>query len=340
MSRNGSAPSASLSSLSGGSAIAAIMSGIGPKPTLAPPDLAGAAAAAAGTTGAAAGVDKGAAGAGAGDKGSAAGGSSGGSDGKAAGADAAAAASAGAAYRPAGLPDHLYGAKNEETIDKLFTAVDGFRKIEGDRGAVPKDPAGYGFQPSDKLKPFAQNFDKDPLFGKTREIALGAGITDKQFQNFVAPLLEHMIDGGMVDKPVDANAQLLTLAPAGTYANDKEKGTAAAKRVNDNIAWADGAKAQKTFGDQSDAIADFLAAGAASDPRAHHLVEWLKAQSEGGGPNLNPGGGGAAGGFTAAGYDALLAEGNKLTAGSPEYKAWQSRKSEYAKKLWGEGPAA
>lgn len=312
------------------------MSGIGPKPFLAPPDLAGAAAAAAGDGGA--GGDKGAASGG--DKGSAAGGSSGGNDGKAAGADAGDKASAGAAYRPAGLPDHLYGAKNEETIDKLFTAVDGFRKIEGERGAVPKDPAGYGFQPSEKLKPFAQNFDKDPLFGKTREIALGAGITDKQFQNFVAPLLEHMIDGGMVDKPVDANAQLLTLAPAGTYANDKDKGAAAAKRVNDNIAWADGAKAQKTFGDQSDAIADFLAAGAASDPRAHHLVEWLKAQGEGNGPNLGAGGGAAAGSFSEAGYTALLTEGNKLTAGSPEYKAWQGRKTEYAKKLWGEGPAA
>jgi hypothetical protein len=198
------------------------------------------------------------------------------------------------AYRPEGLPDHLFGATEKETIDKLWGAQKGVRDEIATRGAVPKDVAGYTFEPTEALKPYAANFDKDPLFGKTREIAMKAGITDKQFQNFVAPLLDHMVTSGMVDAPVDANAQLLQLAPPGTYASDQEKSAAAAKRVQDNIAWADGAKAQKTFGAQSDAIADFFVAAAASDPRAHHAIEWLRGQ--GGEAKVLFGGNGGGGG--------------------------------------------
>lgn len=174
------------------------------------------------------------------------------------------------------MPDHLVGANDRETLDKVFKAFDGFRRGEAERGALPKDPASYQFTPSDKLKPFTENFDKDPVFAKARDIAHKAGLTDKQFNGFLVPLLESFVDGGLVDKPVDAQGQLMSLAPAGEYADDNAKKAAASKRVNDNTAWVDGAKAQKTFGDKSAEIADFLAAAAASDPRAHLAIEWLR----------------------------------------------------------------
>jgi hypothetical protein len=181
-----------------------------------------------------------------------------------------------APYRPEGLPDHLVGANDRETLDKVFKAFDGFRRGEAERGALPKDPAGYQFTASDKLKPYTGDFDKDPVFGKAREFAHKAGLTDKQFNGFLVPMLESFIDGGLVDKPIDAQAQLMSLAPPGEYADDAAKKTAASKRMADNTAWIDGAKGQNSFGGNSAPIAEFLAAAGASDPRAHQLIEWLR----------------------------------------------------------------
>lgn len=206
---------------------------------------------------------------------------SGGGAGPAAGGQApgggAAAHTPPAAYRPEGLPDHLAGANERETIDRLFKAYDGARKTLGDRGAVPDKPEGYTFEPSDKLKPFVQNFDKDPVYAAVRGIAHKAGMDAKQFQAFLPAVLEHFVDAGLVDAPVDAKAMLRTLAPreAANLA-PAEQEQAAARRVSANTAWVDGAKAQGTLPGE---VAEFFAAALASDPRAHHAVEWLRGQA-------------------------------------------------------------
>jgi hypothetical protein len=178
------------------------------------------------------------------------------------------------------LPDHLAGANDRETVDKLFKAFDGYRRSEADRGAVPKTAADYAFDASDKLKPFVQNFDKDPVYAAAREIALKAGMTDKVFKAFIPGLLEHLVEGGLVDQPIDAKAQLRALAPSNVAGDDAAKEAAASKRVRDNVAWVDGAKAQGAFGDPNDPgakeIADFFASTLASDPRAHRAIEWLR----------------------------------------------------------------
>lgn len=201
-------------------------------------------------------------------------------------------------FRPEGLPDHLLGKTNEETLTNVFKAFDGLRRNEGERGAVPKDAAGYKLDFGDKVKPYVTNFDKDPVYKETLAIAHEAGLTDKQLNKFLPKLLEKMVDGGLVEAPVDANAQLLSLAPPGQYADDKAKSAAAAKRVNDNIAWVDVAKSDehKTFGSNSKQIGEFLAAAVASDPRAHLAIEWLRGKENPVGPAINLGGGGGGGG--------------------------------------------
>lgn len=64
-------------------------------------------------------------------------------------------------YRPTGLPDHYAGASDQETIDKLFGVVNGFRQKQGDASAVPTNGDGYSFELSDVLKPYVDHFDKD-----------------------------------------------------------------------------------------------------------------------------------------------------------------------------------
>lgn len=187
----------------------------------------------------------------------------------------------GAPFRPEGLPDHLLGKSDKETVEKLHKAYTGARTAVGERGAVPKDVAGYKFEPDDALKPYVANFDSDPVYGKVREAALAAGITDRQFASFLPGVLKTFIDGELVAAPVDAKAQLRSLAPPDlpATATDAEKEAAASKRMQNNIAWVDGAKAQAMFPTDKDGkspIAEFFAAAMASDPRAHQAVEWLR----------------------------------------------------------------
>ncbi|KIZ47391.1 hypothetical protein OO17_04595 [Rhodopseudomonas palustris] len=163
---------------------------------------------------------------------------------------------------------------------------------------VPKTAAEYQFEASDKLKPFIGNLDKDPVFNSTRELALKAGITDKQFKAFLPAVLEHFVDGGLVDQPIDAKAQLRAMAgPNAANLDEAAKEAAGAKRVSSNVAWVDGAKAQGMF---PDPVAEFFAASLASDPRAHEAIEWLRGKSAEPKPAL----GGASGG-SAAGAEAL-----------------------------------
>lgn len=219
------------------------------------------------------GAAAGGAGAGAGGNAGTGGGDAGGAAG-AGGGQSGGGSRAPSPYRPDGLPDHYFGGSDKETIDKLFGAVNGFRTKQGEAGAVPEKADAYTLDASDKLKPYIGNLDKDPVWGKTREIFHKAGITDKQFKATLGPLLEGLIDGGLVAAPIDPKAVLKTMAPeALSNGTDEEKIAAGAKRVQDNIAWADGAKANKALPED---VASFLATSAADNAAANKLIEWLR----------------------------------------------------------------
>ena len=61
---------------------------------------------------------------------------------------------ASAAYRPEGLPDHLLGKDERETIDKLFKAYGGAREAIAKFGAVPEAPDKYEFTPAEAVAPY------------------------------------------------------------------------------------------------------------------------------------------------------------------------------------------
>lgn len=287
-------------------------------------------------------LDEKAAGGGAG----AGGGDGSGGDGKGAGDGGAAAAAAAAAaagggqpgggggapspYRPEGLPAHLAGASDKDTIDHLYKAFNGFRTQQGAAGTVPEKPDGYKFEAGDKLAPYTANFAKDPVWGKTLEFAHKAGLTDKAFNAFMGPLLENLVEGGLVAAPVDAKKMLRELAPAGaTYADDAAKEAAGGKRVTDNIAWADGAKANKSI--DAD-IAGFLAASAADNPAANKLIEWLRGTN---GEALPAMGGAGGSGLSEAQLKERINDDRNNPSSSKFDKAFAKETDELSKKHWG-----
>jgi hypothetical protein len=236
-------------------------------------------------------------GGGTGAQGSGAGPSASGSGGQASGAGAQGSQDQIAPYRPEGLPDHLLGQSDKETLDKLFGAYKGSRDAIGAFGELPKEPTGYKVEFGDKVKPFTEGFAKDALWGETLKLAHAAGIREKQFNAFVPKLLEHMVTSGLVQAPVDPQAELLQLAPASAAnLDDAGKKTEAGRRLQHNIAWVDGLREQLTGGSNADPQAeplrkalDWLSAQTADSLHANVLVEWMQGQGKEVRPALNGG---------------------------------------------------
>lgn len=290
-----------------------LMSGFGPRIMLALDDGGGAGGAAAAGAGAA-GAGAAGAGAAAGDGGAAAGGAGAAAAGTGDAAAAAGGAAAGAGqaagaegggstvYRPDGLPDHLLGANEKETIDKLWTATKGFRDGQAKYEPPPADAAGYAFEWSDKVKPYTETFDTDPAFKGLRDDLLEAGIGTKAASKLIDKTLARWIDGGLVHEPVDIEAEKAKLAPAD--AKDlpaPERDAAIQRRVATNVAFVDSLKAK---GFDAQAATD-LSAELAAFPALNQLVEFVRGGAGGDGPAL---GGGSGQGVSKSDLDKRMAD--------------------------------
>ena len=203
-------------------------------------------------------------------------------------------------YRPEGLPDHLYGASDRETLDKVFGAYKPAREAiarMGELGELPKDAGGYKFEPSDKLKPYLGDLEADPVFKLAREAALKSGIREKQFGPFIGAVMEAMIDGEMVQPPVDLAAEKAALVPDEAKALDENARNAAVdRRVRDNHAMLEAWKARGLSADSAEALGLTLDTAAGS-----RAIEWFAAQMKT--PQPSPGGA-PAGSFNKADVEA------------------------------------
>lgn len=135
-------------------------------------------------------------------------------------------------YRPEGLPDHLAGKTDRETIDALFKSFDGFRRAQAERGEAPKDPSGYAFEPSEALKPYADGLAKDPFFDKVKAAAHKHGLPPKIFNGFLNDVMGEMVAGAMVAEPYDPERERAALAPDVKDAGERAKAVDAMVREN------------------------------------------------------------------------------------------------------------
>ncbi len=318
--------------------VAWIIGGLGPRICLAPDDGGGAGGAGGDAGGAAAGAGAGAAApeslAAAAAAAAGAGGSSPPAGGQASGA--AAGADPSAPYRPEGLPDHMLGKTERETIDNLWKGYDGFRRSESERGTVPKDVKGYAFVPADEVKEYTGDLQADGFFQKVLGHAHASGLTDKQVNGFVNGIMKELLATGAVEKPVNFNAEIDLLIPLEAKNLDAPgQKAAAARRIQDNLAWVEGAKAQGVL--DAD-LADYISATHADTAKGHRVIEFLRKQAEQAEPAL--GGLGGAGAASEADYDRLLNDQRQASNDPKIREQWASEKQALAKKLWGTAPRA
>jgi hypothetical protein len=143
------------------------------------------------------------------------------------------------AYQPEGLPEHLRGSNDKETIDRLFEAYSGARKAisKGDLGTVPEQADGYPMEFSEAVMEAIGDPKDDPLLMRVRDEAHKHGLTDKQFTGFLDSVMSAMLEDGLVEPQVDYAQEIEGLVPDNARElDDAGRKAAVEARVRDNEA--------------------------------------------------------------------------------------------------------
>jgi len=192
-----------------------------------------------------------------------------------------------AAYKPEGIADHLLGATDQETIDKLLKSVNGFRK---DMGDVPEKAEAYkDFGEIDPaIKPFMDTLTNDKLFDRMTEYAKAEGIPLAKFQGLTRQMMTVGAELGLFEPPIDTAAERTALTPdVAKHLPEPEQKAARERRMNDNYAWLDSQVAQAGQPGLSREAVDFAKSMLGDRAVGHQFIEHFRAQNAGGkGPLL------------------------------------------------------
>ena len=154
---------------------------------------------------------------------------------------AAAAAAADGPYRPEGLADSYHGKDDRETIDKLFKAVDGYRKRDSDKG-VPDDIAAYREfgEVDEKVKPYFDTLEGDGLFDDVASKAKELGISKAQLHGLLETYMGGAAEMGLLEPALDVAAERQALLPENAASMPQQAQDAAVeRRINEAHGWVD-----------------------------------------------------------------------------------------------------
>lgn len=121
---------------------------------------------------------------------------------------------AGGAYYPEGLPDTFRGLSDKETIDKLYA----------DYSGRPKPPAAdkdYKFEPSQDFVKSYGDLKDDPALPVFRKIAHKHGLDQGQFNAMIQDVYQEFEKSGLIEGPLDAEAEVAKLAGDKGAARDR-----------------------------------------------------------------------------------------------------------------------
>ncbi|RXT29365.1 hypothetical protein B5P46_11835 [Rhizobium leguminosarum] len=195
---------------------------------------------------------------------------------------------AGDLYKPAGLADHYLGASNNETIDKMAKALDGYRARDAANNVPDKIEAysDFGSSLPPEIAPHVETLKGDPLYARMAEFALEHKLPAPVYQGLVKNFLAVSQEMGLLEPPVDAAAEKAALVPeTARHLPPAEQTVAREKRMNENNAFIDAAvKADPTKeGGIDKDTAEFAKAMLGDTARGHQFIEWVKSIA-GGGP--------------------------------------------------------
>jgi hypothetical protein len=223
-------------------------------------------------------------------------------------------------YRPEGLPDHLVGASDTETLDKLFKAYSGARTELSTRGGAPESVEGYALTFADDAPDHVKAITADdPAIKMARDLALKHKMSPAQF-GFVTDFLGEATKAGMIDAPLDLKAEMTAFGGEDAF----EKARGAIKAQVETL------KTRGVVGDAEMAELDMITSTAAG----LKLVSALR----GGGPSaLNVDAGQAAGGVTYEDLQARMNDPRYSTRSAKYDQAFRDQTSQMLKDLEARG---
>lgn len=202
-------------------------------------------------------------------------------------------APAGAVYRPDGLPDHMLGKTDQETIDNLKKAVDGYRQRDAEAG-VPADPKAYGefgTEIPETIKPHLNDMMQDDLWNRVTAKAAELKVSKAQYQGLVMEMMSASAEMGILEPPVDHEAEKALLVPdSAKHLPAPEQKAARERRMTENFAFVDTmVKSDQNPTGISKEAAEFAKAMLGDTARGHEVFEYMRAMAGGkpGGPAMN-----------------------------------------------------
>ena len=144
---------------------------------------------------------------------------------------------------PATLPAHLAGADAASTVEKLLGAYLPAREELGRMPKAPDKADAYALTLEGPLAGYSDSLKNDPIMPEARKLAHEAGMSQAQYQKFVAGFINIMHDkGAFAPMPSDAKIAEGLIDATLQGPQRAEALTASAKRLTDTRAWVDGLK--------------------------------------------------------------------------------------------------
>ncbi|WP_062203491.1 hypothetical protein [Aureimonas sp. AU12] len=197
-----------------------------------------------------------------------------------------------APYRPDGLAEQFHGESDQQTIDKLFQAMNA-------RGEVPADVAAYKDygDVDEALKPYYATLEQDGLFDAIANKARDLGVSKAQMQGLLSAYMGGAAEMGLLEPVIDVAAERTALLPDAAKSLPKaEQDRAIDKRMNDNLGWVEQMVQRGLPADAAKHMTMML--GDTAD--GHKAIEFFRSQMTGAGDPRPVGAGQAAPGGTAA----------------------------------------
>ncbi|MGL4396620.1 MAG: hypothetical protein ACRCS9_08790 [Hyphomicrobium sp.] len=129
---------------------------------------------------------------------------------------------ASAPFHPENLPDDFRGKSDKETIEKLWSKI-------AEAPKPPEKDADYKFEPTPEFVKSYGDLKNDPLLPVFQKIAHKHGLDQGRFNGIVQDVYQEFEKSGLIDGPIDANAEVEKLA--GKNGPEKDRWIKAHQRV-------------------------------------------------------------------------------------------------------------
>lgn len=259
-------------------------------------------------------------------------------------------AAGGDLYKPDGLAESLLGKTNNETIDNMAKALNGYRERDA-ANKVPDTAEAYwqfGEDLPAELKPYIDTMGADPVSQRMNEFAHKNRIPAPLYQGMVKEFISVGQELGLMEPVIDEAKERAELTPeTARHLSDGEQKAAREKRMNENFSYLDAAVAKgldpttKQFDPKRGGIsaedAEYAKAMLGDSAKGHRFLEWVRALGGGsdggtGGPGMQQPGGGGQNERDALRAELALPEN---TVGNPKFdrKSYEAVQARYQKLL-------